>query len=135
MKAGSIVWSIKRLPGYLWGTKYRIFLDHKALESKVRDHNARVQKWLVILTAFDYTLEYRKGSANGNANFLSRLSEPATEHNRTRSRILIPVEDGGIFLIRVCRLRTRASPIPCVGLSGLVPHPESAVLSGLPFAS
>ena len=45
------------------------------------------------------------------------------------------MEDGGIFLIRACGLRTRASPIPGVGLSGLVPHPESAFLGGLPFVS
>ena len=77
----------------------------------------------------------RKGSANGNANFLSRLPEPATEHDRTGSSSLIPVEDGGIFLIRACGLRTRAYPIPDVGWSGLVPHPESAVLGGLPLAS
>ena len=46
LEAGSIVWSIKRLRDYLWGTKFRIFSDHKALESigKVGDHNARVQK-------------------------------------------------------------------------------------------
>ena len=25
LEAGSIVWSIKRLRGYLWGTKFRIF--------------------------------------------------------------------------------------------------------------
>ena len=46
LEAGSIVWSIKRLRGYLWGTKFRIFSDHKALESigKVGDQNARVQR-------------------------------------------------------------------------------------------
>ena len=137
MQAGSFAWSVKRLGGYLWGTKFRIFSDHKALESigKVGDHNARVQRWLEVLTAFDYTLEYRKGSVNGNADFLSRLPEPAMEHDRIGSSSLIPVEDGGIFLIWACGLRTRASPIPGVGLSGLVPHSESAVLGGLPFAS
>ena len=97
------------------------------------DHNARVQLWLEFLTAFDYTLEYRKGSANGNTDFLSRLPEPATEHDCTGSSS--PVEDGAIFLIRACGLRTRASPISGVGFSGLVPHPESAVLGGIPFAS
>ena len=137
MEAGSIVWPIKRLRGYLWGTTFRIFSNHKAFESidRVGDHNARVQRWLEFLTAFYYTLEYRNGSADGNADFLSRLPEPATEHDRKGSSCLIPVEDGGIFLIRACGLRTWASPIPGVGLSGLVPHPESAVLSGLPFAS
>ena len=128
---------IKRLRGYLWGTKFRIFSDHKALESieKVGDHNARVQRWLEFLTAFDYTLEYRKGSANGNADFLSRLPEPATEHDRSGSTRLTPVDDDGIYLIRACGLRTGSSPVPGVGLSGLVPNPDSAVLGGLPFAS
>ena len=88
-----------------------------------------------FLTTFDYTLDYRKGSANGNADILSRWPEPATEHDRTGPSSLIPPEDGGIFLIRACGLRTRASPIPRVGLSGLVPHPESAAWGGLPFAS
>ena len=88
-----------------------------------------------FLTTFDYTLDYRKGSANGNADILSRWPEPATEHDRTGPSSLIPPEDGGIFLIRACGLRIRASPIPGVGLCGLVPHPESAVLGGLAFAS
>ena len=137
LEAGSVVWGIKRLRGYLWCTKFRIFLDHTALKSigKVGDHNARVQRWLEFLTAFDYTLEYRKGSANGNADFLSRLPEPATEHDRTGSNSLIPVEDCGIIFTQACGLRTHASPVPGVGLSGLVPHPESAVFGGLPFAS
>ena len=62
--------------------KFRIFSDHKALESisKVGDHNVRVQRWLEFLTAFYYNLEYRKGSANGNADFLSRLPEPKRPH-------------------------------------------------------
>ena len=117
---------MKRLRGYLWGTKFRIFSDHKTLASigKVGDHNVRAQRWLEFFTAFEYTLEYRKGSANGNADFLSRLPEPATEHDRTGSSSLIPVEDGGIFLIRACGLHTRASRIPGVVLSGLVPHSE-----------
>ena len=137
LEADSIVWAIKRLRGYLWGTKFRIFSDHKALESigKVGDHNARVQRWLKFFTAFDYTLEYRNGFANGNADFLSYLPEPATEQDRTGSSSLAPMNDGGIFLIRACGLRTRSSRIPSVGLSGLVPHPESAVLGGLPFTS
>ena len=137
MEASSIVWAIKRFRGYLSGTKFRIFSDHKAFESigKAGDHNARVQRWLEFLTAFDYTLEYRKGNANGNADFLSCFPEPATEHGRNGSSNLTPVDDGGIFLILACGLRTRSYPTPGVGWSGLVPHPESAVLGGVPFAS
>lgn len=43
MEAGIIVWSIKRLPGYLWDTNVRLVLDHKALEiiDKIADYNTR----------------------------------------------------------------------------------------------
>ena len=96
LEDSSIIWALKRLRGYLWGTKFRLFSDHKALESigKVGDHNARVERWLEFLTAFDCTLEYRKGSVNGNADFLPRLPEPATKHVRNGSTSLTPVEDG-----------------------------------------
>ena len=42
LEPGSIVSAFKRLCGYLWATKFRIFTDHKALESmgKVENHNA-----------------------------------------------------------------------------------------------
>ena len=74
LEAGSIVWALNRLRCYLWGTKFRIFSDHKALESigKVGNQNARVHKWLEFCTAFDYTLQYRDGNVNGNADFLFR---------------------------------------------------------------
>ena len=71
MNAGSIIWALKRFRGYLWGTNFRIFSDRKALESigKVGNHISRVHRWLEFLIAFDYTLECRKGSANGSAYF------------------------------------------------------------------
>ena len=83
----------------------------------------------------DYTLEYRKGSANGNADFLPRLPESSTEDDRTGSSSLTTVQDGSIFFIRACGLPTRVYPIPDVGVSGLVSHPESVVLGGLALAS
>ena len=76
-----------------------------------------------------------KAGKNVNADFLSRLPEPATEHDRSGSKSLNPVEDGSIYLIWASGLRYPSSPIPGVGLGGLVPRTESAVLSGLPFTS
>ena len=58
LEAGSIVWSIKRLHGYLWGANFRMFSDRKARESldKISEHNPRVQRWLEFLTAYNYNL-------------------------------------------------------------------------------
>ena len=63
------------------------------------------------------------------------MPEPATEHDRSGSTSLNPVEDGGIYFIRACALSTPSSPIPGVGLGGLVPRTDSAALGGLPFTS
>ena len=84
---------------------------------------------------YDYTLEYHKGSANGNADLQSLLPEPATEHDRSGSTSLNRLEDGGIYLRRSCGLNTPSSSIPGVVLGGLVPRTERAVLGGLPFTS
>ena len=87
LKAGSIVWAIERLRGYLFKYEILHFLGSQGSGNigNVRDHNARVQRWLEYLVAFNYTLEYRKGIANGNADFLSRLLQPATEHDLSAS--------------------------------------------------
>ena len=76
-----------------------------------------------------------KGSANSNADFLSRLPEPGTEPDRSGSTSLHPVEDSGIYLVRACGLSTPSSQIPGVGLGGFVPRTESATLGGLPLSS
>ena len=63
----------------------------------------------------------------------SSLALPA--HDRSGSSSLTPVEDGGIFLIRACGLLTRSAPTLGVGLDGLVPRTERAVLGGRPCTS
>ncbi|CAB1119842.1 unnamed protein product [Ectocarpus sp. CCAP 1310/34] len=134
LEAGSIVLSIKRLRGYLWGTKFRIFTDHKSPEhfAKVGENNARVQRWLELLTAYNYSLEYRKGSPNGNADFLSRLPIDAAESDRSgRSRLTPDDDEEGVFFIRSCGLTPSGHRAVGVGLGGHVPKTPASVLGGL----
>ena len=137
MGAGGIISAIKRLRVYLWGKNFsHIFglqgsREHRQSGGPQRERPAGLE----LLIAFDYILEYRKGSTNANTDFLSRLPEPATGHDRGGSSRLTPVDVGGVFLIRVSELRTRSSPTPGVGLGGLVPRPGSVVLCRLPFTS
>ena len=72
-----------------------------------------------------HTLEYRKGRANGNVDFLSRLSEPAKEHDRSGSSSLALVDVGGTFIIRVCGLRTRSLLTPVLAWVGWCPAPTA----------
>lgn len=72
--------SLKRLRRYLRATHFRMFSGNKILGNidKVGSNIARDQQRLEFLTVFDYMLEQCKGSANGNADLLSSLPEPAT---------------------------------------------------------
>ena len=36
--------------------------------------SARIQRWAIILSGYDYTLSYRSGHQNSNAHCTSRLS-------------------------------------------------------------
>ena len=72
---------------------------------------------------------------SGDADFLSRLPETATEHDCNGSTSLTPVEGGGIYLIRACGPHTFSSPIPGVGLGRLVPRTERTAFGGFPLTS
>ena len=85
LEDGSIVQAIKRLHSHHGSTKFAIYSDFKALENiaKVGEYNAHVQRWLEALPACTYKLEYRKGLANGNADFVSRPLQPAINADDT----------------------------------------------------
>ena len=38
---------------------------------------ARVQRWAIVISAYNYSLNYRSGSENPNANYFSRF--PSSE--------------------------------------------------------
>ena len=84
LEAGSIVWAIERLRGHLWSTRFHIYSDHKTFEGTVKDgeHNARVRRWLESLSAYTYTLECRKGTGSGNADFAVPAS-PSSHRRRS----------------------------------------------------
>ena len=113
LETGSVVSTIKRLRGRPLSTKFRIYSDHNVLESigEVGEHSARVRRWLECLLAYTYTLEYRKGTANSNADFLYRLPQSATDTDHTGLNRLTLPDPIGFYLIRLWAPR-RASP-PC----------------------
>ena len=76
----ALVFAVKKFHHYLFGHRFTIFTDHKPLlglfgETKgIPDRSAaRIARWALMLSAYDYKLEYRQGILNGNADALSRL--------------------------------------------------------------
>src|SRR6266498_1999807 len=70
----AIIWSVKHFHKYLINKPFKIFIDHSALKSlqKISELTGRRARWIIELQ-YNYTIEYRSGKKNQNANALLRL--------------------------------------------------------------
>ena len=82
----ALVFAVKKFHHFLFGMKFTIFTDHKPLlglfgENKAIPERsaARIARWALMLSAYDYKLLYRQGVLNGNADALSRLPLPVQD--------------------------------------------------------
>ena len=82
-EALAIIFGVKHFHQYLLGRSFKIQSDHKPLQHLFAENkgiptlaSARIQRWALILSAYSYSIEYKPGSAHGNADGLSRLPLP-----------------------------------------------------------
>ena len=81
-EALAIVFGVKRFHGYLFGRHFTILSDHKPLEhfrETSATHlmaSARMQRWALLVGAYDYKIAYKPGTKHVNADVLSRLPLP-----------------------------------------------------------
>ncbi|XP_039664152.1 uncharacterized protein K02A2.6-like [Perca fluviatilis] len=81
----AIVFAVKRFHQYLYGRVFKIYTDHKPLMSLFSEKrcipplaSARIQRWALLLSTYQYSIVYRAGKDNANADALSRLPLPET---------------------------------------------------------
>jgi hypothetical protein len=79
-EALSIIFAVIKFHKYLYGRKFTLYTDHKPLLSIFGSKKgistvtaARLQRWALLLSAYDYNIMYKKGENNSNADALSRL--------------------------------------------------------------
>ena len=70
----AIVWGCKYFRPYLLGKSSTIVTDHKPLTwmFRVKDPSSRLLRWRLLLEEYDYTIVYKAGKKNVNADALSR---------------------------------------------------------------
>jgi len=63
---------------YLLGRTFCVRTDHQALVwlFSLKEPKGRIARWLEILSAFDFCIEYRPGNKHGNADTMSRCFNP-----------------------------------------------------------
>lgn len=71
----AIVWATKYFRPYLFGRKFKIITDHKPLQwmMNLKEPNSRLTRWRLRLSEYDFTVIYKKGKFNTNADALSRI--------------------------------------------------------------
>ncbi|GKC42879.1 putative reverse transcriptase domain-containing protein [Tanacetum coccineum] len=74
LELGAVVFALKILRHYLYGTKCTVFTDHKSLQHILnqKELNMRQRRWLELLSDYDCEIRYHPGKANVVADALSR---------------------------------------------------------------
>lgn len=77
------VLSVKKFRGYVEGHPFTIITDHSSLKwlRSQRDLSGRLARWSLKLQAFDFNMEFRKGSQNTVPDALSRVFAEEIEND------------------------------------------------------
>ena len=82
-EALALVFAVKKFHFYLWGQKFKLITDHKPLLGLFTANkniptmaSGRIQRWALILQAYNFDLVHCSGKLLGSADTLSRLPLP-----------------------------------------------------------
>ena len=79
-EALSIIFGVKKFHQFVYGRKFTLVTDHQPLLTILGSKAAipplaaaRVQRWAIVLSLYDYQIEYRSSAKHSNCDALSRL--------------------------------------------------------------
>lgn len=87
----AIVWATKYFRSYLFGRKFKIVTDHKPLQwvMNLKEPGSRLTRWKLKLSEYNFTVIYKTGKSNANADALSRIEI----HNEETSSLQVNVSE------------------------------------------
>ena len=79
-EALAVIFGLKKFHQFLYGRKFVLVTDHKPLLALFNPSSGtpamaanRLARWALMLSQYEYSIEYRKSTEHGNADALSRL--------------------------------------------------------------
>ena len=72
LEALAVVWACEKFRTYLVGNHFTIQTDHEPLTWLKNHSRSKLGRWNLRLSDFNYTIQHKRGTQNGNADGLSR---------------------------------------------------------------
>ena len=70
----AVLYAVKQFRHYQLGRAFVLHTDHQPLQwLSAQKMEGRLCRWALALQEFDFTIKYRRGSSNANADALSRV--------------------------------------------------------------
>ena len=122
-EALAVVAGVRKFHYYLAGRSFRVQTDHKPLLGLIGEQkplplmaSPRVVRWAMMLSAYDYRLEYRPGRLQGHCDALSRLplsDAPADVSSPVPAELIhmLEVLDSSAVTAQLIRQWTARDPI------------------------
>ena len=75
----AVVFALKQFRHYLLGRPFQLLTDHSPLQwLSSQKMEGLLCRWSLVMQEYDFTIKYRKGCLNGNADVLSRVYSPVS---------------------------------------------------------
>ena len=118
-EALAIIFGIQKFHTYLYGRRLTLETDHKPLSyifSPTKDipstAAARMQRWALILSGYDYEIIHRRGSENAHADMLSRLPVDSPETTDPDEQFILKTTVGALpVTVRQIAVTTQKCPV------------------------
>jgi hypothetical protein len=119
-QALALVFAVRRFHKLVYGRKFTLLTDHKPLlsvfgsKSGIPAHTAnRLQRWALVLLAYDFDIEYRRTDEFGQADALSRLISdyPTTNEDAVIAAVAVEEHSVGTLASAVRALPVTAADI------------------------
>ncbi len=116
-EALALVFGVQRFHSFLFGHSFELVTDHQPLLALLHEHrstspqaSARIRRWSLLLSAYEYTITFQKTEAHKNTDALSRLLLAQTQtESQTPAKLVLLMEhlDDSPVTARHIRVWTR----------------------------
>lgn len=114
----AIVFGVTKFRQYLLGRHFTLKTDHKPLITLCGEHkpipqmaSSRIKRWTLLLTAYDYTIEFIPGKENNCADFLSRSPIEGNASSEEKETVQVLFTNEEVIKAEVVASETRKDPI------------------------